>query len=259
MAVPMARRDLRGGAGLLVAGEDRGMRRDDAVAAARPHHRDRRRSPLRRAVPCFSSTRRNAWSARMRVKSLTPPLPSVLPITAMTSSAVNWPVADAGLQPGGILHALQLDLRDLNRHSFVLNCSLQAACPGITRRGASSRSPRRDRSSARALRARSRSSPRSVAVAGSSIVNEFRACLRHQHNAVIVARRRRRHLALDHVAQHQLRLALERIAPAAAAGGDARARPGRPAPARRRRGRRGRAARRRGRRSRRTAARPCRR
>jgi hypothetical protein len=29
-----------------------------------------------------SSTRRNAWSARMRVKSFTPPLPSVLPTTA---------------------------------------------------------------------------------------------------------------------------------------------------------------------------------
>ena len=40
-------------------------------------------------VPCFASTRRKAWSARMRVKSLTPPLPSVLPITAMTWSAVN--------------------------------------------------------------------------------------------------------------------------------------------------------------------------
>jgi hypothetical protein len=34
--------------------------------------------------PLFNSTRRNAWSARMRVKSFTPPLPSVLPITAMT-------------------------------------------------------------------------------------------------------------------------------------------------------------------------------
>src|SRR5581483_9300051 len=42
-------------------------------------------------LPCLSSTRRNAWSARMRVKSLTPPLPSVLPMTAITSSAANWP------------------------------------------------------------------------------------------------------------------------------------------------------------------------
>ncbi len=43
-------------------------------------------------LPSFFSTARNAWSARMRVKSLTPPLPSVLPITAMTSSALNCPL-----------------------------------------------------------------------------------------------------------------------------------------------------------------------
>ena len=42
-------------------------------------------------LPCFISTARNAWSARMRVKSLTPPLPSVLPTTATTWSAVNCP------------------------------------------------------------------------------------------------------------------------------------------------------------------------
>jgi hypothetical protein len=42
-------------------------------------------------LPCFISTLRNAWSARMRVKSLTPPLPSVFPITPMTSSALNFP------------------------------------------------------------------------------------------------------------------------------------------------------------------------
>ena len=40
-------------------------------------------------LPFFNSTRRNASSARMRVKSFTPPLPSVLPITAVISSAVN--------------------------------------------------------------------------------------------------------------------------------------------------------------------------
>ena len=40
-------------------------------------------------LPCLLQHRRNAWSARMRVKSLTPPLPSVLPMTAITSSALN--------------------------------------------------------------------------------------------------------------------------------------------------------------------------
>ena len=42
-------------------------------------------------LPCFCNTRRKAWSARMRVKSFTPPLPSVLPMTAITWSAANCP------------------------------------------------------------------------------------------------------------------------------------------------------------------------
>ena len=50
-------------------------------------------------LPRLASTRRNAWSARMRVKSLTPPLPSVLPMTAITSSAVNWPLAMQASSP----------------------------------------------------------------------------------------------------------------------------------------------------------------
>ena len=54
-------------------------------------------------LPFFSSTRRNASSARMRVKSLTPPLPSVLPITAITSSAANWPLAMHASRPDASL------------------------------------------------------------------------------------------------------------------------------------------------------------
>ncbi len=50
-------------------------------------------------LPCFISTRRNARSARRRVKSLTPPLPSVLPTTATTWSAVNWPARMRSSRP----------------------------------------------------------------------------------------------------------------------------------------------------------------
>src|SRR5881628_1094516 len=50
-------------------------------------------------VPCFNSTRRKAWSARRRVKSLTPPLPSVFPTTATTWSAVNWPARTRSSRP----------------------------------------------------------------------------------------------------------------------------------------------------------------
>src|SRR6266446_2095169 len=50
-------------------------------------------------VPCFNSTRRKAWSARRRVKSLTPPLPSVFPTTATTWSAVNCPARMRSSRP----------------------------------------------------------------------------------------------------------------------------------------------------------------
>src|SRR5206468_4077997 len=49
--------------------------------------------------PCLASAARNALSARMRVKSLTPPLPSVLPMTATTSSAANWPARIRSSRP----------------------------------------------------------------------------------------------------------------------------------------------------------------
>src|SRR5271155_4366436 len=47
----------------------------------------------------------------------------------------------------------------------------------------------------------------------------IRVVARPQHDAVVVAGRRSRHLAVDDVAQHEVWFALERIAPAAAAGG----------------------------------------
>src|SRR2546422_5444299 len=50
-------------------------------------------------LPCFNSTRRKAWSASRRVKSLTPPLPSVFPTTATTWSAVNWPARMRSSRP----------------------------------------------------------------------------------------------------------------------------------------------------------------
>src|SRR5262249_45786438 len=50
-------------------------------------------------LPCLASAARNALSARMRVKSLTPPLPSVLPMTATTSSALNCPARMRSSRP----------------------------------------------------------------------------------------------------------------------------------------------------------------
>jgi hypothetical protein len=87
MATPTvsgARRPL--GGRLVDPGEHGGVGREHPVRPARPHHRDLAHLGRVR-VPCSISVARNAWSARMRVKSLTPPLPSVLPTTATTPSA----------------------------------------------------------------------------------------------------------------------------------------------------------------------------
>src|SRR5262245_4463242 len=88
MAVPMASRDLDDGpvrplrAKIVACGVITPSQPPDQTMGIKAIS-----SPPR--DPCRSSTRRKAWSARMRVKSLTPPLPSVLPMTAITSSAVN--------------------------------------------------------------------------------------------------------------------------------------------------------------------------
>ena len=50
-------------------------------------------------VPLSMSTLRKAWSARIRVKSLTPPLPSVLPTTAITPSAPKTPSSISSAMP----------------------------------------------------------------------------------------------------------------------------------------------------------------
>src|SRR6266852_7706883 len=50
-------------------------------------------------VPCFNSTRRRVLFRSRRVKSLTPPLPSVFPTTATTWSAVNWPARMRSSRP----------------------------------------------------------------------------------------------------------------------------------------------------------------
>ena len=160
-------------------------------------------------LPFFSSTRRNASSARMRVKSLTPPLPSVLPITAITSSAANWPLAmqasrpDASLTVFSSTFATSIAIPKLRLLMRGLASPLSITSypgPRSIIAGVLSRLPRMV--------------SRSVAVASASIAWSPP----RQHHAIVVARGLGRHLALDHVALHQLRLALERIAPAAAAG-----------------------------------------
>ena len=62
-------------------------------------------------VPLSMSTLRKAPSARRRVKSFTPPLPSVLPTTAITSSAANTPWSMRAARPEASLTLSSTTLR----------------------------------------------------------------------------------------------------------------------------------------------------
>src|SRR4029077_9073634 len=173
--------------------------------------------------PLLSSTRRNAWSARMRVKSFTPPLPSVLPITAMTWSAVNWPWRIQASSPEASCTLFSSTFA--TSMAILLLPRLFCLPSGRTR-------PRHHLAAEHLLVAFAAIDDRPVLAAaglelrpqgkGRRFVERerVRAYPRRQHNAVIIARRGKRHFALDHVAQDQIRLARERVAPAAAAGGE---------------------------------------
>src|SRR5262245_23377647 len=154
--------------------------------------------------PCLMSTRRNAWSARMRVKSLTPPLPSVLPITATTSLAANWPARMRSSSPEASCTVLS--------STFATSIAILALLPvchfGITR-------PAVDHGGrSRALRSHSRAQ-----LNGRHGIDGIAIGRIDEHNAVALSRGRDRDLVLHHVAQHPLRLALERVAPAPATRG----------------------------------------
>src|SRR4051794_5142391 len=173
--------------------------------------------------PLLSSTRRNAWSARMRVKSFTPPLPSVLPITAMTWSAVNWPWRMQASSPEA----------SCTLFSSTLATSMAIPlCPRFFCLPSGRARPRHHLTADHLLVAFATIDDRPVLAApvlelrpqgkgGRFVERErVRAYPGRQHNAVIVARPGKRHFALAHVVQEQVRLARERVAPAAAAGGE---------------------------------------
>src|SRR6202011_60349 len=159
-------------------------------------------------LPSLRSTARNAWSARMRVKSLTPPLPSVLPITAITSSAANVPalmhasipeasitVFNSTLETTIAMPSNSLRGRALFQHFEIARSAIDHAIRRTTFAAhfVAQRS------------GRSRIDPPLVRIAAGD-----------EHDAVGVARCRRRHPALDDILAHQLRLALEWVTPSAA-------------------------------------------
>src|ERR1700704_6200446 len=215
MAVPMVRRGFEAGPGFSLRAENVAW---GGVTPSQPPDHTIGMSAISGSPrrPLFSSTRRNAWSARMRVKSFTPPLPSVLPITAMTWSAVNCPLRIQASSPEASCTLFSSTFA--TSMAILLFPRLFCVPSGRTR-------PRHKLAAEHLLVAFAAVDDRPVLAASGLkpgpqcrrrlLVERERVCARcrHQHNAVIVAGRHERHLALDHVVPDQLRLAFERIAP----------------------------------------------
>ena len=106
-------------AGLGVAREHRRMRRDDAVAAARPHHRDFRDLGFGAAAELLQHRAERLVGEDAG---------------EIVDAAIAFGLADdgdhfiglelslliAGLDAGGVLHVLQFDFGDFNSHAFDL-------------------------------------------------------------------------------------------------------------------------------------------
>ena len=108
---------LRRRAGLAVAGKNRRVRRDHAVAAAGPHHRDLRHRLLGTAAELDERA----------AKRLVGEDPGKVVDAAIAFGLADdrdhlvgaeLPLADRGLEAGGILHVLQFDLGNFNGHFF---------------------------------------------------------------------------------------------------------------------------------------------
>src|SRR6266404_5161286 len=160
----------------------------------------------------------------MRVKSLTPPLPSVLPITAITSSAPNLPAAINPSRPlaswtvFSSTFATSIAIRWklsflILFHRFVLahprpvfaaqHLFIAFAAVNHGRRYIS----RLPQSGPERLR-------RDLVDHGPLAFSPL-----PKHHAIIRLGAGERNPALDHVAQHQFQFTLQRVAPAAATGG----------------------------------------
>src|SRR5258707_8034586 len=154
----------------------------------------------------------------MRVKSFTPPLPSVLPMTAITSSAANWPRAMHASSPDAsctVLSSIFATSIAIRPHPLCLVAHARRAFaphhPFVTWPPVDHRRRRSP------LRAQIR--PQLCRRRRIELIAVGRRA-GTQDDAIIVPRRLLRYAALGHVARDQLRLALERITPAAAAGRD---------------------------------------
>ncbi len=154
---------LRGWAGLGVPGKYGGMRRDDAVATTGPDHRNARDFGFA-SLAAFQQHAAERLVRQYPGEVVDPTVAFGLADDRDHLVGSEFAGGDAILQAGSVLHGLELDLRDFNRHFVVPYPSsmLPCACAARTRRAASAHNPRRDRSWAKKPYA-APSSPRAAA------------------------------------------------------------------------------------------------
>ena len=111
-------------AGLAVAREHRRMRRDDAVAAARPDHRDVRDLGLAALAELLQHAAKRLVGENAR-EIVDAAIAFGLADDRDHLVGAELALGDARLQAGGVLHGLELDLRDLDRHSSAPYTSLR--------------------------------------------------------------------------------------------------------------------------------------
>src|SRR6185437_100205 len=109
---------LRGRTGLVVAREDRSVWSDDAVAAARPHHRDL----IDRFLVALAVLEQHAAEGLVGEDAGEVIDPAIsLGFTDNSNDVVGFEqaVGDALFKAGGVRHRLQFDFENFNRHSFL--------------------------------------------------------------------------------------------------------------------------------------------
>src|ERR1700730_6135247 len=183
------------------------MGSDDAVTAAGPDHRylgDFRLTPLSPVPEHFTESliRQNAGEV------VDPAVTLGLPDDRDHLVRGELAGRNACLQPGRILHVLELDLRNFDRHRCPASFSLLQH-PLVPFAAIDHRQRRTTASSPQFV-----AQPRGAC----RIDIELRWHGLKEHYAILIVRCAKRHLALDHVPVHELRLPLERISPAAAPG-----------------------------------------
>ena len=109
---------FRGRAGLVVAREHRGVRGNDPVAAARPHHRDLV-DGFFIALAVLEQHAAESLVGEDAGEVVDPAISLGFSNDSNDFVGLEQPAGDAFFQAGGVGHGLQFDFENFNRHCFL--------------------------------------------------------------------------------------------------------------------------------------------